>query len=354
MSYCVGILSGGKSSRMGENKAFLEYQNHSFLEKIIGEFAGKSITVSADKPGVYEETCQRKGVSLVYDVHREIGPMEGIYQILTHAEEEYVFICAVDMPFLKREVADYLYEFVSSDYDCICVRDEGQIHPLCAIYSVKIIEQLETLIQDGKFRLMELLNRIRTKYVSLEFSCFDKKVVRNINTKEEYRQCLFPIVFAVSGTKNNGKTILIEKLIPKFTNEGYRVGVIKHDGHDYAMDHPGTDTERFSRAGALYSTIYSKTKYTVQANFSLEEKEVEKLIGQMDQADVIILEGQKNSAYPKVEVVRKEVGRKPVCKDPLICIATDAKLSESPVPSYDIDDTDGIYNEIRKYFDILE
>ena len=59
-----------------------------------------------------------------------------------------------------------------------------------------------------------------------------------------------PFIFAISGYKNSGKTTLITKLIPELKQRGYRVAVIKHDGHDFEADVPGTDSYRHQKAGA--------------------------------------------------------------------------------------------------------
>ncbi|MBQ3967871.1 MAG: NTP transferase domain-containing protein, partial [Lachnospiraceae bacterium] len=72
----IGVLAGGKSSRMGKNKAFLEYENQTFIKRITKELGGFSeVLVSAAKKGDYESL----GFGVVYDEHKDIGPIEGIY-----------------------------------------------------------------------------------------------------------------------------------------------------------------------------------------------------------------------------------------------------------------------------------
>lgn len=115
---------------------------------------------------------------------------------------------------------------------------------------------IKELIDKGQYRLMNILHAGRTKYIRLETSCFDKRVVKNINTKEEYVRLVLPVVFCVSGVKDSGKTGLIVKLINEFITQDYTVAVIKHDGHEYEMDHEGTDTWCFTRAGAKCSAIF--------------------------------------------------------------------------------------------------
>lgn len=346
MKLSTGILAGGKSTRMGQNKALLEFNNRRFIDLISHELSSFSeVLISAAGEGIYEDT----GLKVVYDEHVDIGPMEGIYRILKEAEEEYVFICAADMPFLKKELVAYMAEFISSDYDCFCLMDEEHIHPLCAIYSKRMLGVIEELIAKGKYRLMDILNGVRTKYIRLEMTCFDKKIVKNINTKDEYRRLVLPIVFCVSAVKDSGKTGLIIKLINEFIKEGYSVGVIKHDGHDYVMDHEGTDTYRFYESGAVCSAIFSGTQFSVneRRRVTLEEM-IEKCKG----VDVIIVEGMKDSSYPKIEVIRREISEQSVCNpDSLICIATDVtSLNEVKCPIFGLDDMEGIFLCLKKYF----
>lgn len=70
-------------------------------------------------------------------------------------------------------------------------------------------------------------------------------------------------VCAVCGVKNSGKTTLIEKLIREYTARGVRTAVIKHDGHDFACDIPGTDSSRFYEAGAYGTAVFSDNRIFV-------------------------------------------------------------------------------------------
>ena len=70
-------------------------------------------------------------------------------------------------------------------------------------------------------------------------------------------------IITISGVKNSGKTTLIEKLLKEFCADGLRVAVLKHDGHDFTCDIPGTDTYRFSAAGAYGTAIFSKHRMFV-------------------------------------------------------------------------------------------
>ncbi len=344
----VAIIAGGKSTRMGQNKALMILNNQTIIEKISNELSEMgSLTISAASSGLYEEYCNR----IVYDENKDIGPIEGIRQVLIHAETEYVFVCAADMPFINKDLVKYMAEFISSDYDCYVLEDGEKLQPLCAIYSKKLLPIIEELIKKGQYKLLGIIKNARTKYISLEYSKFDKNVVRNINTKRDFFDIVKPCVFAVSGLKNSGKTGLIEKLINEFINEGYSVATLKHDGCDVLMDAENTDSYRFFKSGAIASAVCTDSRYMINVR---EKKTVDELVNDIksikNKPDFIILEGFKKSDYPKVEIVRKGVSDKSIC-DNLICIATDLEILESKETiKVRLDDISEIFFNVKKYF----
>ncbi|MBE5848038.1 MAG: molybdopterin-guanine dinucleotide biosynthesis protein B [Lachnospiraceae bacterium] len=347
----IGILAGGKSSRMGTDKALIRIGNERMISRIAKELGGFSETiVSAGRNRAYEDM----GFHAVYDENAGIGPMEGIRQVLLHAGEEYVFICAADMPFIRKELVSYMAGYISSDYDCYVIADDAHIHPLCAIYKKSVLPVIEELIAAGKYRLREIFSRVATRYITLEQTVFDKKTVRNLNTREELREALRPLVFCVSGFSDSGKTGLIERLINEFINDGMSVGVIKHDGHDAFSDLPGSDSDRFRQAGAVKTAVFSDTRYCFH---NAQKTDPDSLIRMMCASDappdVVIIEGMKDSSYPKVEVIRGAIYDQSVCsKESLICVATDCISPISmEVPVFDPEDAKGIFLCIKNYFE---
>ena len=145
--------------------------------------------------------------------------------------------------------------------------------------------------------------------------------------KEENKK---QFILAVSGVKNSGKTTLITKLLPELKKRGLQVAVIKHDGHDFEADVPGTDSWKYAQAGADGTCVFSAKKYMVVKY--VPAPSVEELVGVFPEADVILLEGFKYSEYPKIEVIRKGNSSESVC-DPknLLGIVTDLTKAELDV-----------------------
>lgn len=347
MKLGCGILLGGKSRRMERNKAFLELNHNNFLEIIIKELRHfDHLLVSVDQLEKYKNLPY----DLVEDMNESIGPIEGIRQIIRNSSTFHVFICACDMPFIKHELIDYMTQFISSDYDCYVIKNKERIHPLCAIYTKETLPVIEEMINAKEYRLMELLSRMRTKYIDINQSCYSEHLLRNINTKEEYSILRRPFIFCVSGVKNSGKTSLILGLIKEWETEYKRIGVIKHDGHDFVIDREGTDTSRFIKAGVLQVSIFSSVKSATIRSQS--DTSLESMIDKMGDMDIIIIEGMKNSNYPKVEVIRKEISEQLVCnKDTLIAVASDSDIKKiSTVPLYDLNAYKEIAKRVMEYF----
>lgn len=144
-----------------------------------------------------------------------------------------------------------------------------------------------------------------------------------------------PFLFAISGVKNAGKTTLITKLISVFAKRGLKVATIKHDGHEFEPDVPGTDTYRHLEAGAYGTVVFSKGKYMLVKQ--QPEISAEQLIAFFPEADLILLEGMKHSPYPKIEVIRKGISEKMVCEEGVVAVASDFHpLLPKEVPCYDL------------------
>lgn len=106
-----------------------------------------------------------------------------------------------------------------------------------------------------------------------------------------------PFVYCISGYKNSGKTTTVTKLIPLLKEKGYRVAVIKHDGHDFEADVKGTDSWRHKEAGAYGTAVFSDHRFLVTKECEgITEAELVRLF---PEADIILIEGLKNSNYPK-------------------------------------------------------
>ena len=156
-----------------------------------------------------------------------------------------------------------------------------------------------------------------------------------------------PAVAAVSGVKNAGKTALIEAMLPHLAAAGLRTAVVKHDGHSFQPEPPDTDTGRLLAAGAAGAAIFDGEKFKLIRRQAVDEGA---LIACFPEADLVLLEGFKGSAWPKIEVVRGAVSAAPVC-DPatLLALVTDLPLAPPGVPVLPLGDGAGAAAVLIKY-----
>ncbi len=128
------------------------------------------------------------------------------------------------------------------------------------------------------------------------------------------------LILAISGVKNSGKTTLIQNIIPILKGHGLSVSTIKHDGHDFEPDVPDTDTFKHRKSGADGVAIFSDNRFMICFEQQSDEREI---IGYFKDFDVILLEGFKNSDYPKIEIVRGGNSSKCVCFKNVVAVVSD-------------------------------
>ncbi|RMD58696.1 MAG: molybdopterin-guanine dinucleotide biosynthesis protein B [Nitrospirae bacterium] len=153
---------------------------------------------------------------------------------------------------------------------------------------------------------------------------------------------------AASGT---GKTTLLEKIIAKLKERNYRVGALKHDAHDFEIDHPGKDSYRLSAAGADTMLITSSRKIALVKK-QKHIPEIEDLLNRyFYDVDIVLIEGFKRLRLPKIEVNRREINRELLFLDDptLIAVVTDQNLKLN-IPIFHINDIDSITNFIEERF----
>lgn len=137
---------------------------------------------------------------------------------------------------------------------------------------------------------------------------------------------MIPVISFV-GSSGSGKTTLIESVIQILTSEGFKVSYLKH-GYGLELDKEGKDTWRMHKAGAGKVFMISPEKY---ASIAVGEANLEEMIHKAidNETDILIIEGYKQSSYPKIEVFREYNGKPLICAndDCLLAIATDTPIT---------------------------
>jgi molybdopterin-guanine dinucleotide biosynthesis protein B len=151
-------------------------------------------------------------------------------------------------------------------------------------------------------------------------------------------------IFGVAGWSGSGKTTLIEKLIPRFTARGLRVSLIKHAHHTFDVDQPGKDSYRHRHAGASEVLVTSSRRWVLMHELrGAQEPSFEEQVGHLSPCDLLIVEGFKHAAIPKLEVWRAATGEGMLHpQDPrIVAVASDQKV-ETRLPLLDLNDDAGI------------
>ena len=140
------ILAGGKNSRFGgRDKAFIEIEGQTLLEKLVSilEFQFDDILIISNQKEKYSSF---KNISVFEDIYKEIGPLAGIHSAIRNCKNEFCVILACDMPNISTEAIEYfISEFQNADV--LIPTLNGLKEPLFAIYSKKILENLEHFIE---------------------------------------------------------------------------------------------------------------------------------------------------------------------------------------------------------------
>ncbi len=199
--FAIGILAGGKSSRMGQDKAALLWQGESFLERQLRlaacqEGCGQILVSVGSCPGSRQnvrnlpqpETSEIPLIT-VSDIRRDYGPLEGICRILQASDYQWVFIMAVDMPFADHTLIGCMRNRLETVKDGVCAVIpvlNGRAQPLCGFFRKTLLPRLEELFAENVHRVGALLERVPVEFVNLQDYGITENVLTNVNTPEDY------------------------------------------------------------------------------------------------------------------------------------------------------------------------
>lgn len=157
-----------------------------------------------------------------------------------------------------------------------------------------------------------------------------------------------------AGYSGSGKTTLIEKLIPRLVLRGLRVALVKHAHHGFEIDTPGKDSWRHREAGASEVLVTSAQRWALMHELRGErEPTLEEQLVRLSPCDLVLVEGYKRHAIPKIEVHRPANGRPPLHPgDPsIVAVASDAAL-DCALPLLGLNDPDAVVEFIIAFLDL--
>ena len=184
---CV-LFAGGKSSRMGEDKALLPFGEEESLaqyqyERLEEIFA--RVYISAKEASKFDTFDAVVIEDLIgQDVY---APTTGFVNMFRQLKaENAIFVLSVDTPFVDEKIISRFLEAQGKSYDAIIVRTEKGIHPLCGIYFRSMEEKFQQMLEADQHKLAQLLESSNVHYIDVE----DEDALLNLNTPAEYEQAL--------------------------------------------------------------------------------------------------------------------------------------------------------------------
>lgn len=184
------VLAGGRSSRMGTDKALLPFGEKTILEHIVeltSPFFDDVFVVVETKTKV--ENLQLKGAQVHEDLIKNKGPLGGIYTGLSYSNTRVNCVFTCDMPFVNLTLIEDLMKFWQEDYDAICFEDSnGKLHPFPGIYDRSCRSLIHLLLDQSYHSMSHFLRVVTLKTISLEEE--RTQVLTNMNEVEDYYRVL--------------------------------------------------------------------------------------------------------------------------------------------------------------------
>ncbi len=189
-NFSVVIQAGGKSSRMGQDKALSPFMGITLIEFILEQLEGfgdEQIIIS-NKPKDYK----RFDMPVFQDIHPDVGALGGIYSGVFHASCEHSLILGCDMPFINLDFLKYIVG-LAPNFDAVIPRlkKDEFTEPFRAIYAKTCLEPIEQSIRVGNRKVISFFDKINIRFVeSKEIKKYDSKGITffNVNTLEDLKK----------------------------------------------------------------------------------------------------------------------------------------------------------------------
>jgi molybdopterin-guanine dinucleotide biosynthesis protein A len=194
------ILSGGKNTRMGQNKAFLKMGEERLIDRTVRLFHGifREVIIVTTRPLDYLD----QDATIVTDILPEKGALGGVYTGLFYSTDEYAFIAACDMPFLNTAFIEYMVLQADKGYDIIVPAPPDGLQPLHAIYARRCLPDIRSRLDRNRLQIKGFYPGRRILEISPEtLHTFDpeERMFLNVNTPEDLQK-----LSSIGGTDEKG------------------------------------------------------------------------------------------------------------------------------------------------------
>lgn len=183
----IAIMAGGKSSRMGTDKAFVPLLGQPMIEHILARISDLSQAQTIIITNQAEDYAPL-GLPIFADVIPHKGALGGIYTALHHSQTEYALVIACDMPFINAALLRYMINLRADDDVIVPRDDQGHLEGLHAIYSQRCREPIRNRLEADRLKVIGFYEDVRVRYVDPpEWKKIDPQGLSfyNVNTPEE-------------------------------------------------------------------------------------------------------------------------------------------------------------------------
>ena len=350
------ILAGGLARRMaGKEKSFLRLLDKELILYILSNLKNSvdEILINANRNHKQYEDLGHTVIS--DEITGFAGPLAGMATALQIVSTSHILVVPCDSPFIPECLVDRFVETFSLTNADICVAHDGQrLQPVFALIKTTTLPSLLKYLEKGQHKIDSWYNQ--QNMATVDFSDVPETFI-NINTPEDLKKAeLLMTVKAIkvpvigfAAHSGTGKTTLLKKLIPVLKNKPLRIGLVKHAHHGFEIDIPGKDSYELRKAGASQVIVGSQLRWAqiVETPELQEKPTLAGLISHFDHdnLDLILVEGFKLEAIPKIEVFRPSLGKESLSADQtgFIAIASDENLSDqTQLPVLDLNNTEEI------------
>jgi molybdopterin-guanine dinucleotide biosynthesis protein A len=185
---CIAfVLAGGKSVRMGTDKAFLDFHGETLLHRALAVARSVCDTIAiVGDPAKFSTYASGPREAVVADIFPGCGPLSGIHAALMHSSAELNLMLAVDMPFVSSELLSFLFAAAGASTALITVpRAGGRLQPLCAVYRRGFASASEEALRAGKYKIEDAFPTVSTRVITddeLAAAGFSERNFFNLNT----------------------------------------------------------------------------------------------------------------------------------------------------------------------------
>lgn len=322
------IIAGGKSSRLGIDKRFVEVGGVTLLEKILRKaseenFSEIFLCVEENLPPI-KILAEEYGAKISVDEVKNAGPIAALATALPKISTDWALAVSVDMPFFSFESLSPLKNF---DEKIIVPIANGRAQPLTAIYHKSTAIFFAHELAAGRRKLIDAIKKVPHKLAELQA---DESIFFNVNTRADLRLAQgratnlsrrTPIISVVAPSSKTGKTTFIEKILHAL--KGLKVGVVKSTHHKILEDKISADSNRFFQAGARKVYVGEKFFDAVKS---------------FDDVNLILTESRTKKFFPAISLWRGN--GELIVDENVAAIFTNAPKTSNEIFQFDINDVE--------------